>query len=566
MKSPAAESLSIAHGPPLSDELGLGTLTLPGFLRDVTSTYGDREALVFRTAKDEVRWTYSELWERAVEVACALRACGVGKDTRVGVLMTNRPEWISAVFGVSLAGGVAVTLSTFSTASELGYLLRSSSAAMLLFERSVLKTDFVTVLSELEPAICSRAPGALQSERFPFLRHLATVGEARTGIDSWENFLARGRGEPRELVEATAEAVRPSDAAVVFFSSGSTSKPKGIMSAHRGVAIQMWRFRGMCGFSHEDNVRCWSANGFFWSGNFVMSLGATLAAGGSLVLQPTFDAANALELMVAERVNYPFAWPHQWAQIESLPNWLQVDLSRMRFADSKTPIARHPTVSAELSFPSHAYGNTETFTFSTGFDVNASHEAHADSWGLPLPGVTIKIVNPLSGQVVLRGESGEICVKGPTLMLGYLGVPLEETLDAEGFFHTGDGGYLDNAGRLFWEGRLTEIIKTGGANVSPLEVDDALAKHPAVKVTKTVGLPHETLGEIVVACVVPHDGATVEADEIRIYLRERLASYKVPRHVFFFCEEEIALTGSNKIKSNELRDLAAERLSVTDNA
>jgi fatty-acyl-CoA synthase len=562
MNSDAVESLSIAYGPPLSDETGLGTLTLPGFLRDVTSTYGDREALVFRTTKDEIRWKYSELWERAVEVACALRACGVGKGTRVGVLMTNRPEWISAVFGVSLAGGVAVTLSTFSTGSELEYLLRSSSAAMLLFERSVLKTDFVTVLSELEPTICTMAPGCLQSEKFPFLRHLVTVGETPPGIDSWESFLARGRGVPPEMVQATAEAVRPSDAAVVFFSSGSTSKPKGIMSAHRGVAIQMWRFRRMCGFGPDDNVRCWSANGFFWSGNFVMSLGATLAAGGSLVLQPTFDAADALELMAAERVNYPFAWPHQWAQIESLPNWLEVDLSKMRFADSKTPIAHHPSVSAELSFPDRAYGNTETFTFSTGFEVNTSSEAHADSLGVPLPGVTVKIVNTLTGQVVSRYESGEICVKGPTLMLGYLGTPLDETLDAEGFFHTGDGGYLDDAGRLFWEGRLTEIIKTGGANVSPLEVDDALAKHPAVKVTKTVGLPHETLGEIVVACVVPHDGASVEADEIRSYLRERLASYKVPRHVFFFCEEEIALTGSNKIKSNELRDLAAKRLSV----
>lgn len=562
MNSVAVKSLSIAHGPPLSDEPGLGTLTLPGFLRDVASTYSDREALVLHTAEGEIRWSYSELWERAVEVACALRACGVGKDTRVGVLMTNRPEWISAVFGVSLAGGVAVTLSTFSTASELGYFLKSSSAAMLLFERSVLKTDFAKVLSELEPAICTMAPGALQSDRFPFLRHLATVGEAPLGVDSWDSFLARGHGVPRELIEATAEAVGPSDAAAVFFSSGSTSKPKGIMSSHRGVAVQMWRFRRMCGFSSDDNVRCWSANGFFWSGNFVMSLGATLAAGGSLVLQPTFDAADALELMVAEHVNYPFAWPHQWAQIEGLPNWLQVDLSRMRFADLKTPIARHPTVSAELSFPSHAYGNTETFTFSTAFDVDAPPEAHADSWGVPLPGVTVKIVDPATGRVISRGESGEICVKGPTLMLGYLSTPLDETLDAEGFFHTGDGGHLDDADRLFWEGRLTEIIKTGGANVSPLEVDDALAKHPAVKLTKTVGLPHDNLGEIVVACVVPHEGASVEADEIRKYLREQLASYKVPRHVLFFCEAEIALTGSNKIKSDQLRDLAAARLSV----
>ena len=119
-----------------------------------------------------------------------------------------------------------------------------------------------------------------------------------------------------------------------------------------------------------------------------------------------------------------------------------------------------------------------------------------------------KLWIPLAAVVIPRGESGEICVKGPTLMLGYIGTPLDETLDAEGFFRTGDGGYLDEAGRLFWEGRLTDVIKTGGANVSPLEIDEVLAKHSAVKVTKTVGVPHSTLGEIVVACVVPHDGAT----------------------------------------------------------
>jgi fatty-acyl-CoA synthase len=145
-------------------------------------------------------------------------------------------------------------------------------------------------------------------------------------------------------------------------------------------------------------------------------------------------------------------------------------------------------------------------------------------------------------------------------MLGYLGTPLDETLDAEGFFRTGDGGYLDDVGRLYWEGRLTDIIKTGGANVSPLEVDEALAGFPGVKVAQTVGVPHETLGEVVVACIVPHEGAGLQAEAVRAFLRERLASYKVPRHVLFFREDEIALTGNAKIKSSDLRQLAAERL------
>jgi fatty-acyl-CoA synthase len=210
--------------------------------------------------------------------------------------------------------------------------------------------------------------------------------------------------------------------------------------------------------------------------------------------------------------------------------------------------------------PDHAYGNTETFTISTIFELNTPAEVHADSWGVPLPGVTIKIVNPVTGEVIPRGVSGEICVKGPTLMLGYVGTPLDETLDTDGFFPTGDGGYLDEVGRLYWEGRLTDIIKTGGANVSPLEVDEALANHPAVKVAKTVGVPHKILGEVVVACIVPHDGAHIKAEQIRGYLRERLASYKVPRHVLFFRDDDITLTGSDKIKSGELRELAVKRL------
>ncbi len=558
--SQASQQFSIVSGPPLSDEPGLGSLTLPGFLREVTQQYGEREALVFHNADGVTRWTYAQLWERAIEVARALRRCGLGKDARVGVLMTNRPEWLAAVFGTSLAGGVAVTLSTFSTPSELDYLIRASAVSVLLFERRVLSKDFAAVLAELEPEIGTARPGTLASVKYPFLRRLAVLGEPVPGMEAWDEFLASGHGEPRELIEATAAEVLPSDAAVLFFSSGSTSKPKGILSAHRGVSIQLWRFRRMYGFSPGDHVRGWTANGFFWSGNFTMVLGSTLASGGALVLQSTFDAAEALELMQAERVNFPFAWPHQWAQLEGAPNWGRVDLSSVRFADFKTPIAHHPTVSGEWYEPGHAYGNTETFTITTGYPANTPPEVHADSFGVALPGVTLKITDPLTGGLAPRGEAGEISVKGPTLMLGYIGTPLDETLDSEGFFPTGDGGHLDDAGRLYWQGRLTDIIKTGGANVSPREVDDALIAHSGVKVAQTVGVPHQTLGEVVVSCVVPHDDVILDTGQLLAFLRQRLASYKVPRHVLFFCEDEVALTGNAKIKAGELRELAAKRL------
>ena len=552
--------MSIVQGGPLGEEPGLGALTLPGYLREVTTRFAPREALVMHEPDGSVeRWSYADFWARALEVARALVACGAGKDSRVGVMMTNRPEWVSSVFGASLAGGVAVALSTFSTPAELEHLLQASGVSILLFEGRVLKRDFAAVLTELEPRISGARPDDLASRKFPYLRRLAVVGEGAGGaIETWSDFLARSGPVEPELVLARAETVKPADAGVLLFSSGSTGKPKGILNAHRAVAIQCWRYRRI--FALGDDVRCWTANGFFWSGNFAQALGATLSSGGSLVLQSTFEPIEALRLMEAERVTLPIAWPHQWAQLESAPNWPTADLKSLRYVDARTPAGRHPTVSTTWVEPTRLYGNTETFTISTTFPPGTSPEIMGESSGEPLPGNTIKIVDPLTGAVVPRGERGEIAVKGPTLMLGYIGTPHDETLDAEGFFRTGDGGYIDERGFLFWEGRLTDIIKTGGANVSPVEVDRVLADYPGVKVSQTVGVPHETLGEMVVTCVVPQEGAVLEEHAIREFLKVRLASYKTPRRVLFLHEDDLSLTGSAKVKAKELREFAAKRL------
>jgi acyl-CoA synthetase (AMP-forming)/AMP-acid ligase II len=450
----------------------------------------------------------------------------------------------------------------------LEQLLTASGVSFLLFERSVLKKDFAAILAELEPQIRTAVPGRLGSTKFPFLRRLAVVedgprsaGAGGSGaIESWSDFLAHGAATPLALVEATVASVTPANAGVLLFSSGTTSRPKGILGSHRQITLQCWRWRRMLALG--DDVRCWTANGFFWSGNFGMAIGATFASGGTLVLQSTFAAVEALELMQAERVTMALAWPHQYAQLAAAANWNQVDLSSLHYVDINLPLAAHPTVSTDWTEPRWAYGNTETFTLSCAFPSGTPLAVAGDSHGVPLPGNTVKIVDPSSGVIVPRGERGEIAVKGPTLMLGYIDVPVDETLDEEGFFRTGDGGYMDETGRLFWEGRLTDIIKTGGANVSPPEIDGVLATCPGVKIGHTVGVPHETLGEIVVSCVVPHADAVLEEGAIRDFLKQRLASYKVPRRVLFFREADLSMTGSAKVKSASLRELAAKRLSA----
>ncbi len=357
----ADHELAIIHGIPLDEEPGLGALTLPGFLAEVRERFGPREALVaFEGHAATGRWTYDELWERSMEVARALIACGLGKGEYVGVLMTNRLEWVSSCFGISLAGGVAVGLSTFSTSDELGELLRLSGVSVLLFERHVAAKDFAAMLGELEPAVVTAEPGKLASLKFPFLRRIAMVsegptshlplpcgegvggrgskakpsvhasadampgglapppqplpaGEGLSGIESWQDFLAHGAAATPERVEARAASVHPSDPALLFFSSGSTGKPKGVLSMHRGVNVQSWRWVRIYNYVPEHEVRCWSPNGLFWSGNFSISLGGTLAAGGALVLQRMFDPAESVRLFEKERVSMPYCWPHQWA-------------------------------------------------------------------------------------------------------------------------------------------------------------------------------------------------------------------------------------------------------------
>ncbi|GAB7553250.1 AMP-binding protein [Novosphingobium sp. 11B] len=556
------DGLSVVHGIPLGEEQGIGALTLGGYVREVTARYGPREAAVIHLGGEVVRWTYDDLYARSLEVAKSLLALGTGKGTRVGVLMTNRPEFLAAVFGAALAGCVATPISTFFTPSELEVVLKASGVSVLLLERSVLKKDFAEMLAGLEPEVMTAKPGALASRTFPFLRYAAMVDsdEPLGMIEGQGAFLARGRDVAEDLVLAAADAVSPADPGILLFSSGSTGKAKGILSAHRGVCLQLWRWPQWYAISDDLPARTWSANGFFWSGNFTMALGGTLSRGGTLVLQRWFDAAEALELMDAERANMALAWPHQWAQLEAAPNYLDVDLASLVYVCRNQPISRQPTVNSTWVEPGQAYGNTETFTLISVFRSGTPEAIAGKSHGIPTAGSTIKIVDPMTGATMPLGERGEIAVKGPTLMLGYLGIPLDESLDGDGFLRTADGGYVDGEGRLFWEGRLNDIIKTGGANVSPLEIDEVIRAHPEVKVSQTVGVPDELLGELVVSCIVPVEGTSPSAEAIRDFAKEKLASYKLPRRILFVAEGELETTGSAKIKTAELRKLAAERL------
>jgi fatty-acyl-CoA synthase len=550
---------STIQGPALEDEM-LGALTLGGFFHEVCATHAEREALVFHAPSGLViRRRYREIWDEALMVARVLAARGVSKGTRVGVLATNRPEWVTAAFGVALAGGTCVALNTFATNPELEHQLRIGDVSVLIFERSVAQRDFATELLQLCPEL-ETAEHELRSARLPFLRRVVCIGETAdlsAAFEPWPDFLDSD-AVSAAIIEARAAEIDPTDPGLVFFSSGSTAKPKAILHTQRAAALQCWR---SCRNNGSDrDVRTWTANGFFWSGNFAIALGGTFAIGGCLVLQRIFNPAEALRLMQEERISLPLAWPHQWARLADDPAYAAADLSSLRYVGETSPLRLHPTVKCDWQEPVSAYGSTETLTLSTTYPSGTPASLCAGNHGVPLPGNTVRIVDPLTGRVLPRGESGEIAVKGPTLMLGYLRVAPETVFDAEGFFRTGDGGFVDEQGRLHWHGRLNDIIKTGGANVSPVEIDAVLAECPGVKVAATIGIPHATLGEIVVACIVRDDDTALQESAVLAYAAKRLSSYKVPRRVLFVAESDLTLTGSNKVKKGPLRDLAIRYL------
>lgn len=564
----ADPALSLVAGPPLAEEPGQGAQTIGGYLREVAAKYGPREAVVMRKGEYRCSWSYDELLARSLEVARALAAAGLGKGGRVGILMTNRPEFLASLFGTALAGGVPVALSTFSTVPELEYLVRASEASIILFEQQVLKKDFWQMLSELEPGIAEAPPGKLVSPRFPYLRHLVSLGgipgeieplEAISGgaVERWDQFLDRAEAVSEEAVLARADAVHPAETGGIFFSSGTTSLPKGIVHSQRAFAIQWWRWPRL--FAMKQPVRAWTGNGFFWSGNVSMVVGAALSTGGAVILQRVFDAEDALFLAEQEKVTFLNGRPHQWARLAASPDWAGADLSSLKYVTRGELIWQHPTVNTDWDVPM-SFGCTETMTICTSFVADDESARVEGAFGSPLPGNVLKIVEPISGRIVPAGQVGEMCIKGPTLMSGYLGKAPEECFDAEGFFCTGDGGRIDAAGRFYWEGRLTDMIKTGGANVSPVEVDDVIARIPGVKRTQTVGVPDDLLGEMVVACIVPVDGAEVAEADVIARCKAELASFKVPRKVLFFTDEDYAITGSEKVKSSQVRELAVRRL------
>ena len=530
-------------------------LTFARFLADAAEQHADRVAVV----SPDQRLTYREVHARVRELARALIGAGVVKGAHVAIWIANSPEWIVAAYAVESVGGVVVPVNTFASAPERDHILRHSDASLLLLQPALGKHGFLDGLLADHPALASGTP-ALRVLELPQLRRVFCLGidAARGAVEPWSNLLAQSRDVSDALLDAVSAEVEPTDDGFIIYTSGTTAKPKGVVHTQRAAVLQAHRFADFCRYTPDDRV--YTTYPFFWTAGIAMSIGGAFAAGARLLVQPTFEPGAALEMIERERATSLHAWPHQQSALAEHPSAADRDLSSLVKLDSHSPVAKLAGVDKDVYGVGASYGLTETFTICSGIPADSPAEMRKACNGVPWPGMSLRIVDPESGVPLPTGAEGEIAVKGVSLMRGYHKIPPEQVFDADGYFHTQDGGSLDAEGALHWTGRLSNLIKTGGANVSPIEIQELLESYSGLRLGVPVGIEHPTLGEVVVLCAVAIEGAAPDEEAVRAWLRERLAAYKVPRRVLYFRADELAYTGNQKVQVDPLRAAALRRL------
>lgn len=514
---------------------------IPALLDELADRFPDREAIVDRVQ----RFTYRKLREAVRDFAKGLIAIGIRPSDKVAILMSNRAEWIIADLAICSLGAVMVGLNTWVTARELLYLLNHSDTRMLIASDRFLKYDYTALLGELEP----------HAESLPALEFIVQLPEAKyPGSMSFADVHRAGGRVPDTVIDAASAAIDPQDVAYILYTSGSTSTPKGVQLQHYALIENMWHIGERMGVKEQD--RCWLAVSLFWGLGCENALFNLLTHGGCIVLQEHFEAGEALRLIDAERCTIFYGTPNMAQAIDEHPDRTKFDLSILRGGGTiGTPEQMMRIVKWGAKDICNIYGLTETYGNCTVTDCRDPIEIRIRTVGKPLPGVDLRIVND-DGQVLGPNAVGEIRVKG-YVTLGYYKDADKNRVafDENGYFRTGDIGFLDDRGDLHFRGRSKEMIKTGGINVSPAEVEEILMSHPAVRIAYVVGVPDAVRDEVIGAIIIPRNKVAVTPAELEDHCRRDLAAYKVPRAYCFAEETELPLTVTGKLQKNRLHEL-----------
>jgi acyl-CoA synthetase (AMP-forming)/AMP-acid ligase II len=511
--------------------------TIPVVLRRAVEMFGDDDFVVM----PDRRISFREAEAASRHLAKQLLAAGVGKGTRVGIHVPTGTEWAVFWLAVTRIGALAMPFSTLYRPAELRAVLRLGDVAILLSQPMILGKDHETYLEEAVPGLSSCSSGHLRIAEVPYLRSIWLLGESAR---NWaQNFAVSSGaishsidGFDDELLEAHEAEVTPADDLHVTFTSGSSASPKAVVHTH-GAVLRKTAPVANAGLDTTFPGRALSLMPFFWVGGIQMVAGA-LQSGAAVLTLEKIEPSAAIELGRREGATSVLGNP---AAMRSMMGSASLDeqvLPTLRALPKRPWDDAPPSSRGEPATP---LGMTETL----------------GAWAR-VDGFQYRVVDPETGKEVSEGEEGEFLVRGYGVMSGFYKRERAETFTDDGFYPTGDLGYIEN-GAVYFKARRSDMIKTKGANVAPAEVEAVLNALPDVRISFVVGLPHPLYGEQVVAAVLPEDGESVDVDALRAHARRVLSSYKVPRVVEVISEDDITWLPSGKPSKRGVADLLVQR-------
>lgn len=524
----------------------------PALIRSLQERYAANVLIVY----EGQRLTYGEAAAQSARLARGMLASGISKGSRIGLLMPNSPDFVIAWLAAARIGAVIIPINTFYKPKELAFVLRHADIQVLLTADKLLGNDYLERLESCIPELsglahCGDTPTPLFSPAFPCLRHIYAWGDAsRPWSVSQRSLLAAAERLDEDFLAAAERCVCPADPLAIIYSSGSTADPKGAVHTQGSV------IRHACNLNHRRDLqtgdRIYSPMPFFWVGGLVFTLHCAMHKGCTLICEAVFNPEATLRLLEAERATLVTGWSHYGTAMVEHPTYAQRDLSSIR-GGNIYPLLPPGVRPADPELRSNALGMTETCGPHTIDRMDSDlPESLRGSFGRAAEGVTHKIVDPATGERLPPGVEGEICIRGYNVIQGLYKVEREDCFDSEGFYHSGDSGYFNEEGVLFFKARLGDLIKTGGANVAPREVELAIDEQPEVHCSYVVGLPHPDRGQQVAAAIILNDAETLDGATLRERLKQQLAAYKVPVKYFFCAQDVIPFTDSGKVDKRRL--------------
>jgi acyl-CoA synthetase (AMP-forming)/AMP-acid ligase II len=523
--------------------------------RAAAERFGDKTLAVL----GDERLTYADADRDSARLAKGLLASGIGKGARLGLLAPNSPAWIVGWLAATRIGAVTALLNTYAKTKELAWVLRHADVQLLLTVDRFLGNDYVERLEAAVPDLAAQPPERMLVASHPFLRSVWMLrGEPPGWAGSVDQLAARGDAVDDSLLRECEAEITPADPMVVVYSSGSTSDPKGAIHSHGAVvrhAHNLWQMRDLI----ADDV-LYTPMPLFWVGGFSFTLIAAMHAGATLVFEEQFEPGATLELIERERVTQVLGWPHMAKALIDHPTFKERDLSSIRGGSYAALLPQDLQADAEVP-RANSLGMTETLGPHT-FDSkdNPLPPDKEGSFGFSVPGVEHKIVDPVTLEDCPVGQNGELWLRGYSLMLGLHKRERAEVFTADGWYRTGDGGYFDEDGHFYFTGRMGDLIKSAGMNITPRDVELVLEAMPEVAMAFVCGVDADERGQDVVAAIALRPGETLDEEEARKRVKEEIASYKVPRHIAVFSDQtQLPWLDSGKIDRRRLTAVLEER-------